>query len=145
MFRISKNPDPKVSSLVSTFPTTRLRPVGGQTLICYFQCSEIQSSEGETPAIFVFCFRSPSGNPVSLSSFASKGGESVLRNRLHPFPLRAQKVGVGESSRLGFAARKTDCSALLTFKMGAGGGGGLGWGEGGVFRVRRGWWVSPRV
>ena len=47
--------------------------------------------------------------------FASKGGEGVLRNCLHPFPLRAQKVGVGESSRLGFAARKTDCSAVLTF------------------------------
>ena len=33
------------------------------------------------------------------------------------------KVGVGGSSRLGFVARTTDCSAVLTFRMGAGVGG----------------------
>ena len=74
-----------------------------------------------------------------------KEGGGVLRNRFHPYPLRAQRVGVGEKSCLGLAARKTDCSAVLTFRMGSGGEGGLGGGGGGGFRVRRGWWVSPRV
>ena len=40
-----------------------------------------------------------------------------------------QKVGVGGSSRLGFVARKTNCSAVLTFRVRAGGG-GFGVGEG---------------
>ena len=48
------------------------------------------------------------------------------------------KVDVGGSSRLGFVARKTDCSAVLTFRMEVRSGG---------FRVRRvrcGFRVEPR-
>ena len=87
----------------------------------------------------VFCFFSVGlREKFSPSPPLCPRGRGVLRNRFHPCPLRAQKVGVGESSRLGFAARKTDCSAVLTFRMGAGGERGLAGGGGGGFRARRG-------
>ena len=89
---------------------------------------------GGNACVFLFFPPMAFGKIPLPPSFVSKGG-GVLRNRFHPCPLRAQKVGVGESSRLGFAARKTDCSAVLTFRMGAWGGACLG----GVTGVRLGW------